>query len=311
MSILKVDNLKKTYIKNNKKFVAVNGVDLEINRGECVGLVGESGCGKTTVSKIITGLEKSSGGSIFIDNEDTTKYSDKNMKNLYQKVQMIFQNPVDSFNPRVKLGNSIGEININFGDDKKSVKNHVLNLLNLVGLKDEYYDRYPNEVSGGECQRAAIARALAIEPNLIVCDEPTSALDVSVQAQIINLLKELQDKKGLSYLFISHDLALVQNICQKIYVMYQGNIVEWGSRDDIVENAKHPYTKLLLSSIFHVDNDEKWELEDLDDLPFEEEVSMQGCKFYTRCSIRQDLCNLERPDLVCKSHQHYVACHII
>ena len=311
MSILKVDNLKKIYIKNNKKFVAVNGVDLEINRGECVGLVGESGCGKTTISKIITGLEKSSGGSIFIDNEDTTKYSDKNMKNLYQKVQMIFQNPVDSFNPRVKLGNSIGEININFGDDKKSVKNHVLNLLNLVGLKDEYYDRYPNEVSGGECQRAAIARALAIEPNLIVCDEPTSALDVSVQAQIINLLKELQDKKGLSYLFISHDLALVQNICQKIYVMYQGNIVEWGSRDDIVENAKHPYTKLLLSSIFHVDNDEKWELEDLDDLPFEEEVSMQGCKFYTRCSIRQDLCNLERPDLVCKSHQHYVACHII
>ena len=311
MSILKVVNLEKTYIKNNKKFVAVNGVDLEINRGECVGLVGESGCGKTTVSKIITGLERSSGGSIFIDNEDTTKYNDKNMKNLYKKVQMVFQNPVDSFNPRVKLGNSIGEININFGDDKKTVKNHVLNLLNLVGLKDEYYDRYPNEVSGGECQRAAIARALAIEPNLIVCDEPTSALDVSVQAQIINLLKELQNKKGLSYLFISHDLALVQNICQKIYVMYQGNIVECGSRDDIVENAKHPYTKLLLSSIFDVDNDEKWELEDLDDSSFEDEVSTQGCKFYTRCSIRQDLCKLERPDLECKNHQHYVACNII
>lgn len=252
MNILKVEKLRKTYIKDKKKVVAVNNVDLEIKEGECVGLVGESGCGKSTIAKIITNLEKSSEGKIFINNLDIQELVNSKDKKLYKEVQMIFQNPVDSFNPRIKLGNSIGEIKINLGYNKKEVKKEVIDLLEQVGLSEDYYYRYPKEVSGGECQRAAIARALLVKPKLLICDEATSALDVSIQGQIINLLSELKNKTNISILFISHDLALVQNFCDKIYVMHEGEIVEKGSRNKIVNCPDHPYTKLLLSSNFSI-----------------------------------------------------------
>ena len=311
MNVLKVENLKKTYVKDKKKFTAVNNIDLEIKEGECVGLVGESGCGKSTIAKIVTNLEKSNEGNVYINNLNIEDFKHTKNKELYKQVQMIFQNPMDSFNPRIKLGNSIGEIKINLGYDKKKVKKEVIELLNLVGLSEDYYNRYPKEVSGGECQRAAIARALLIKPKLLVCDEATSALDVSIQGQIINLLSDLKEKTNISFLFISHDLALVQKFCDKIYVMYEGEIVEKGTRDHIINNPKHPYTKLLLSSNFSIYEDDIYNVEEFDEMYMESEENVSGCKFYNRCPFRLQLCkeNILRLNEVEKGH--FTACHLI
>ncbi|WP_018590834.1 ABC transporter ATP-binding protein [Terrisporobacter glycolicus] len=311
MNVLKVEKLKKTFIKDKKEFVAVNNFDLEIKERQCVGLVGESGCGKSTVAKIITNLEKSSEGNIFINNLNIKEFNSRNEKELYKQIQMIFQDPMDSFNPRIKLGNSIGEIKINFGYNKKEVKKEVIDLLEQVGLSKDYYYRYPKEVSGGECQRAAIARALLIKPKLLVCDEATSALDVSIQGQIINLLTYLQKKTNISFLFISHDLALVQNFCDKIYVMYEGEIVETGSRDQIINNANHPYTKLLLYSNFAIFEDDKYYMEEFDEMDMETDKTFNGCKFYERCPFRLELCKDNTPRLKNLQEEHFAACHIV
>lgn len=312
MNVLKVEKLKKTFIKDKKEFVAVNNIDLEIKEGQCVGLVGESGCGKSSVAKIITNLEKSNEGNIFINNLNIKEFNSKNEKGLYKQIQMIFQDPMDSFNPRIKLGNSIGEIKINFGYNKKEVKKEVIDLLEQVGLSEDYYYKYPKEVSGGECQRAAIARALLIKPKLLVCDEATSALDVSIQAQIINLLTYLQKKTNISFLFISHDLALVQNFCEIIYVMYQGEIVEKGSRDQIINNAKHPYTKLLLFSNFTIFEEDKYHMEEFDEMDMEKtDKTSNGCKFYERCPFKLELCKNNTPRLRNLQEEHFAACHIV
>lgn len=309
MDVLKVENLKKVYIKDKNKFTAVNNVDLNIKEGECVGLVGESGCGKSSIARMITNLERHSGGDIFINDINMQELNKK--KELYKQVQMIFQNPMESFNPRIKLGNSIGEIKINLGYDKKKVKKEVIELLNLVGLSEDYYNRYPKEVSGGECQRAAIARALLIKPKLLVCDEATSALDVSIQGQIINLLSDLKEKTNISFLFISHDLALVQKFCDKIYVMYEGEIVEKGTRDHIINNPKHPYTKLLLSSNFSIYEDDIYNVEEFDDMYMESEENVSGCKLYNRCPFRAEICKENTPRLNEVQKGHFVACHLI
>lgn len=311
MDVLKVKNLKKIYTKDKREFTAVDNINLEIQEGECVGLVGESGCGKSTIARIITNLEKSSEGNIYINDLDIEELRKRKDKELYKQIQMIFQNPMDSFNPRIKLGNSISEIKINFGYNKKEVKKEVIELLELVGLSEDYYYRYPKEVSGGECQRAAIARALLIKPKLLVCDEATSALDVSIQGQIINLLTDLKEKTNISFLFISHDLALVQNFCDKIYVMYEGEIVEQGSRDQIMDNPKHPYTKLLLSSNFSIYEDEIYDFEEFDEMDIEIENNVKGCKFYNRCPLRLEMCKDNNPTLSEIDDKHFAACHLV
>ena len=309
MDILKVENLKKVYIKDKNEFTAVNNVDLNIKEGECVGLVGESGCGKSSIARIITNLERHSGGDIFINDINMKEFNKK--KELYKQVQMIFQNPLDSFNPRIKLGNSIGEIKVNLGYNKREIKKEVIELLEKVGLSEDYYYRYPKEVSGGQCQRAAIARALLIKPKLLICDEPTSALDVSVQGQIINLLNDIKEKTKTSFLFISHDLALVQNFCDKIYVMYEGEIVEKGTRDQIINSPTHPYTKLLLSSNFSIYEDYEYFMEEFDKFDMNIEIIHDGCKFYGRCPFRSEICKEKETKLKEISNGHFTSCHMV
>ena len=309
MDVLKIENLKKIYIKDKKEFIAVNNIDLKIEEGESVGLVGESGCGKSSIAKMVTNLEKCSEGNIFINNTNINEFNRK--KRLYEEVQMIFQNPVDSFNPRIKLGNSIGEIKINLGYDKKETEKEVIELLEKVGLSEDFYNRYPKEVSGGQCQRAAIARALLIEPKLLICDEATSALDVSVQGQIINLLRDIKEKTKTSFLFISHDLALVQNFCDKIYVMYEGEIVEKGSRDDIINSPAHPYTKLLLSSNFSIFEDDDYYFEEFDEVEIDEKETSYKCKFYNRCPFKVEKCREEKTFLRKINENHFTSCHVL
>ena len=309
MNVLKVENLKKVYIKDKNEFTAVNNVDLNIKEGECVGLVGESGCGKSSIARMITNLERHSGGDIFINGINMQEFNKK--KELYKQVQMIFQNPLDSFNPRIKLGNSIGEIKVNLGYNKREIKKEVIELLEKVGLSEDYYYRYPKEVSGGQCQRAAIARALLIKPKLLICDEPTSALDVSVQGQIINLLNEIKEKTKTSFLFISHDLALVQNFCDKIYVMYEGEIVEKGTRDEIINFPAHPYTKLLLSSNFSIYEDDEYFMEEFDKVDMNREIIHDGCKFYGRCPFRSEICKEKETKLKEISNGHFTSCHMV
>ena len=309
MDILKVENLKKVYIKDKNEFTAVNNVDLNIKEGECVGLVGESGCGKSSIARMITNLERHSGGDIFINDINMKEFNKK--KELYKQVQMIFQNPLDSFNPRIKLGNSIGEIKVNLGYNKREIKKEVIELLEKVGLSEDYYYRYPKEVSGGQCQRAAIARALLIKPKLLICDEPTSALDVSVQGQIINLLNDIKEKTKTSFLFISHDLALVQNFCDKIYVMYEGEIVEKGTRDQIINSPTHPYTKLLLSSNFSIYEDDEYFMEEFDKFDMNIEIIHDGCKFYGICPFRSEICKEKETKLKEISNGHFTSCHMV
>lgn len=248
--ILEIKDLKKTFYIKKTPFTAVDGVSFDLIRGECLGLVGESGCGKSTMAKIITRLIEPDEGSILVDGTETLNLKGKDLKKLYQKVQMVFQTPQDSFDPRHTLGDGIMESMRNLGISRKMARERAYELLKLVELEPFFASRYPHEVSGGQCQRAAIARALATEPELIICDEATSALDVTVQAQIIELLKRLQKENGLSLLLICHDLALVQNFCTRVLVMYRGKIVEEGIPDDVIRNPQNEYTRVLVDSVF-------------------------------------------------------------
>lgn len=264
--ILEVKNLRKIFYKRENSshisgpkqggvsnrhqtaFTAVNDICFELFSGECLGLVGESGCGKSTVAKMLARLLEPDGGEIRLNGRDVSHIKGRACRKFYADVQMVFQEPRDSFDPRRTLGDGIMESMRNHGMSKPDARARMLELLRLVELEEKIAERYPHQVSGGQCQRAAIARALAIEPQLIICDEATSALDVTVQAQIVKLLKKLQRNTGLSMLFISHDLALVQELCDRVLVMYDGSLVEEGAPDEVIQNPKTEYTRLQVQS---------------------------------------------------------------
>lgn len=247
--ILQAKNLKKVFYSGKKSFTAVDNISFSIKKGECLGIVGESGSGKSTVANMITRIVEPTEGKITLMGEDITELKGRKLKNIYRNIQMVFQMPHESFDQRRTLGDSIEESLINYGTGRKEALQTAKELLKKCGLSEEFYKKYPYEVSGGQCQRAAIARAIALKPKVIVCDEATSALDVTVQKQVMELLLELKEKENISFVLISHDLALVQMFCDKVIVMHNGKAVETGTPDEIIKNPKADYTKLLISSV--------------------------------------------------------------
>ena len=250
--ILKVENLTKVFSRSGQDaFTAVNDISFSLNPGECLGIIGESGSGKTTLVNLITRLLDATEGSILLDGADITHLKGRELRKVYRKMQMVFQTPTDSFDPRRTLGDGIGESLRNIGMSRKETREEVERLLGKCGLPADFADRYPHQVSGGQCQRAAIARALAVKPRLLICDEATSALDVTMQKEILELLNELRSQQGnsLSILFICHDISLVQQFCDRVLVMYHGSIVEEGTPDAVIGNPRHEYTKRLIESI--------------------------------------------------------------
>lgn len=240
---------KNIYPERKNPFKAVNDVSFTLERGETLGIVGESGSGKSTIAKLITRLTDITEGTLKFEGKDITRLKQSQLKEIYGDIQMVFQNPVGSFDPRRTLGDGIGESLRNRGMKKADVEKRVAELLEQCGLEKEYAKRYPYEVSGGQCQRAAIARALAVEPKVLICDEATSALDVTIQKQIMELLEDLKEKKGLSFIFICHNLALVQMFCDRVLVLYEGKVVESGIPDDIINEPKEEYTRRLVDAV--------------------------------------------------------------
>lgn len=249
--VLEVEDITKVFVTEGKPdFTAVSHVSFQLYQGEVLGIVGESGSGKSTLAKIIARLTDATEGRILLENRDITRAKGKKLREAYGEIQMVFQNPASSFDPRKTLGNGIGESLRNHGVSKIETRERVLELLEQCGLPKEFYERYPHEVSGGQCQRAAIARALAVKPKMVICDEATSALDVTVQQQIMGLLDSFRMGNQISYLFICHNLALVQQFCDRVLVMKDGRIVEEGTPDEVIFSPKDEYTKMLVESIF-------------------------------------------------------------
>lgn len=247
--ILRAEHLTKKFSSEKGGFTAVHDVSFEVKKGEALGIVGESGSGKTTVARLVTGLIPPTEGRILLMGQDLTKAGSREMRKAYRNMQMIFQMPRESFDPRYTLGNGIGESLRNAGMSRRETKEKVKELLVQCGLTPEFAGKYPHQVSGGECQRAAIARALAVQPELLICDEPTSALDVTVQKQILELLLKLKEKGMGSFLFICHDLTLVQAFCDRVLVMYEGRVVESGTPDEIISSPREEYTRRLVESV--------------------------------------------------------------
>jgi len=291
---------------------AVDGINFFIRKGETLGLVGESGCGKSTTGRAILQLYKPTTGSVMFGNQDLVKLKGGDLRRFRRKMQMIFQDPYASLNPRMSVGSIIAEpLAIHNLAKGKARKDRVQELLTVVGLNPYYANRYPHEFSGGQRQRIGIARALAVEPDFIVCDEPVSALDVSIQAQIINLLEDLQERFGLTYLFIAHDLSVVRHISDRVAVMYLGRIAELADRDEIYENPLHPYTKALLSAVPVPDPSVESRRERIiltGDVPSPLRPP-PGCVFNTRCPIAIDVCRQQIPEWREITHDHWVACH--
>ena len=310
--ILKINNLTKKFnLQNGKKLTAVDNVSFELYSGECLGIVGESGCGKSTVAKILTLLESVTSGNIIYKTKDITNLKGEELRQNRRNLQMIFQDAAESFNPRMKIGDIAREPLLNFKFmNKREAETEAKKLLAMVGISEEFMKRYPHQLSGGQKQRVAIARALSLQPEIIVCDEATSALDVSIQDQVIKLLMNLQKEKGLSYIFIGHDLAVVRNISHRIIVMYLGRIVEVIDSDKLVTDAAHPYTKALLDSVFSVKMENKTEIESIKGEPPSPSDIEPGCAFSSRCTKCIDKCLKEKPELKEISENHFTACHL-
>ena len=315
--LVKLDNLKVHFkLKRTSWFSdpqvvhAVDGISLEVNRGKTLGLVGESGCGKTTAGRAILGLVKSNSGEIYFEDKALTSISSEEMFPLRKRMQIIFQDPYSALNPRQTAGDIVSDPLVvhNIGSQKER-QERVDELFSMVGLQKNQQVLYPHQFSGGQRQRLCIARALALNPDFIVCDEPVSALDVAIQAQILNLLCKLQDDLNLTFLFISHDLAVIQHVCDEIAVMYLGAVVEKADRETLFNNPRHPYTKALLSAVLTSSSGEKVKRIRLEgDIP-NPINKPSGCRFRTRCAHAKELCSQKEPILQEKSPGHWEACH--
>jgi len=309
--LLEAKNIKKYFpikkgllLREVGQVKAVDDVTLSVRRGETLGLVGESGCGKSTLGRTLIRLYEPTAGEISLDGKDFLKLSGTELRNRRKNIQMIFQDPYAALDPRMTVGQIIAQpfaIHKILGPQEAEAR--VKQLLELVGLKASHINRYPHEFSGGQRQRICIARAIALDPELIICDEPVSALDVSIQAQILNLLKDLQERLNLTYIFISHDLSVIEHICDRVAVMYLGKIVEVGTRDELFANPKHPYTQALLGAIPHVGEGKKQMKRSLSgDVPSPINPPA-GCHFHPRCPHKMDICSKERPVLSGDGHQ--------
>ena len=316
-AILEVRHLKKHFVlkktitgKPLSMLKAVDDVSFKIMPGETLGIVGESGCGKTTMGRAILKLHQPTAGQVFFKGTDIAGYTSKQMRGLRTDMQIVFQDPYSSLPPRSTVGDLLSEpVKVHNIVPPGEVKDYVLKIMEQCGLRDYYYERYPHEFSGGQRQRICIARALAVNPTFVVCDEPVSALDVSIQAQIINLLKKIQEERGLTYLFISHDLSVVKYISDKIGVMYLGSMVEFAKTEDIFDNPLHPYTNALFSAVPNPNPDEKGERILLKgDIPSPANPP-HGCKFHTRCPQCMEICKHIEPEYREVEEGHFVACH--
>lgn len=306
------DVCKYFHVGKNADLKAVDHVTFDIYKGETVGLVGESGCGKSTMGRCMIRLYEPTSGEVIYDGKDITKLSKAEQKEFCRKVQMIFQNPYASLNSRMTVKEIVGEGLIQQGMSKKDADAKVEKLLRTVGLNKDHMSRFPHEFSGGQRQRIGIARALSVDPDFIICDEPISALDVSVQAQVINMLKDLQEERGLTYLFIAHDLSVVKYISDRVIVMYLGTVVETAETEELYSNTMHPYTKALLSAIPEADPDKA---------KANKRIQIKGeipspinpkncCRFAERCQYATDRCFNEMPQLREVKPGHMVACHL-
>ena len=317
-TLLRVEDLKIYYPVagsgfGKKEFVkAVDGVTFEVKKGEVFGIVGESGCGKSTLGRGVCKLENLTSGHVYLDGEDITEYNDRRMRSVRKKVQMVFQDPYASLNPRMSVFDIIAEPLLvhHLYQDKADLEKKVLDLLHRVGLDDYHANRYPHEFSGGQRQRIGIARALAVEPSLIIADEPVSALDVSIQAQVLNLLNELKHDLDLTYIFVAHDLSVVEYISDRVGVMYLGNFVEVGEKEKIYRNPMHPYTQALLSAVPVPDPTAKRERILLEGSIPSAHKPPTGCKFHTRCPKCMECCKTQAPERYEVDDGHYVYCHL-
>lgn len=317
-TLLRVEDLKIYYPVagsgfGKKEFVkAVDGVTFEVKKGEVFGIVGESGCGKSTLGRGVCKLENLTSGHVYLDGEDITEYNDRRMRSIRKKVQMVFQDPYASLNPRMSVFDIIAEPLLvhHLYQDKADLEKKVLDLLHRVGLDDYHANRYPHEFSGGQRQRIGIARALAVEPSLIIADEPVSALDVSIQAQVLNLLNELKHDLDLTYIFVAHDLSVVEYISDRVGVMYLGNFVEVGEKEKIYSNPMHPYTQALLSAVPVPDPTAKRERILLEGSIPSAHKPPTGCKFHTRCPKCMECCKTQAPERYEVDDGHYAYCHL-
>lgn len=317
--LLEARDLKKHFVvekhidkEKNKVLKAVDGIDLTVYKGEVLGLVGESGCGKSTLGRTLLRMYPVTSGQVIFEGEDISNYSTKQMYGKREKMQMIFQDPYSSLNPRMTVYETVyAALKVHKIGTKEERDRKVREILEDVGLGENQMDKYPHEMSGGQRQRVAIARAVVLQPEFIVCDEPVSALDVSVRSQVLNLLKNLQKKHGISYLFISHDLSVVRYLCDRVAVMYLGKVIEEATKEELFQNPAHPYTRVLLSAIPIPDVNVKKEKMILQgDMPSPIEPP-KGCRFHTRCPYAREKCGEIEPKLEAHKAGHNVACHCL